>query len=262
MPGFSPREFKALYLIVLSVVLGVVIGVGSWLLGAGWLGGIVFGILAFFATMILVARRIAPKLQPVFEQVQRQAQARLFQPAIATLESALPLANWIPLAKGQIYANIGILHHYSNNRAAATSALQNAGRRSGDARLMLGSFLYQDGKKAEAFKVFGESILFNRKHALLHNTYAWLLNKEGKRDEAIAVLTKLLLKDSNEETADNRLRLQNEQRMNMSVFGPQWYLLGFETPPASMGQMQTAPKGFRQPPKGFRQPPKEHKKKK
>lgn len=220
-----------------------------------------FGIIGFFATMILVARRIGPKLQPVFEQVQRQAAARLFQPAISTLESALPLANWIPLAKGQIYANIGILQHYSGNRAGATVALEKAGRRAGDARLLLGAFLYQDGKKGDAFKVFGESILFNRKHALLHNTYAWLLNKEGKRDEAIAVLSRLLAKDNDQSTADNRLRLQNEQRMNMSVFGPQWYLLGFETPPASMGQMATAPKGFRQPPKQPKnQPPKNKKK--
>jgi len=173
----------------------------------------------------------------------------MVQPAIATLKSILPLGNWVPLLKGQIYAQMGFLEHHSGKREAALDCLLKAGRRAGDAQLLLASIQFRDGKKDEAFTRLANCCPFNRKHVLMHNVYAWLLVKENRRDEAIGVLNRLLAKQPNEASADNLLRLQNDQKINMKPFGLPWYALGFEHPPASMGQMQTARKGFRTPPK-------------
>lgn len=238
-----------MYLSLLSLVVAILVGVASWYGGAGWLGGSLLGFAAFVVTWIIGVRRIGRRIGPLFEQAQRQIQAGTLQPAIATLKNLLPIGKWIPLLTGQIHAQLGYLHHQAGKREEAIEHLSKAGRRAGDARLLLASLETQDGKKAEALKLLADSLPFNRKHVLLHNTYAWLLLREGKRDEAIAVLTKLLLKESDANTTDNRLRLQNDKRMNMAPFGMMWYALGFERPPASMGQMRTGQKGFRQAPK-------------
>jgi tetratricopeptide (TPR) repeat protein len=171
------------------------------------------------------------------------------QAAIATLKSALRLGDWMPLLKGQLYAQLGFLEHQAGNRSGAIGYLTQAGRRAGDAKLLLASFYVHDGKKAEALTLLADSLPFNRKHVLLHNTYAWLLSRDGRRADAIAVLNRLLAKEKDTASADNLLRLQNDQRMNMAPFGMVWYALGFERPPAHMGTLRTAPKGFREAPK-------------
>jgi len=249
----SPAPFAtrptALYLTILSVAVGLVVGVGSWLLFAGWFGGFLLGLGAFVATWIVGARRIGRRLEPVLQQVQRQIGAGHVQPAIATLRGLLPTAKWIPLLPGQIHAQIGFLEHQVGSREAAVASLALAGRRSADAKVLLASIQYRDGKKAEALSQLEECVRFNRKHVFAHNVYAWLLNREGKRAEALQILGRLLAKESDAKSTDNRLRLQNGQKMNMTQFGMVWYALGFEHPPASMGTMRTAPKGFRQPPK-------------
>lgn len=240
---------SALYLTLLSLAVALVVGVGTWFLGAGWFFASFLGVVAFVAVWILGARRIGRRLEPALQQARRQMEAGHVQPAIASMRSVLPMAKWIPLLGGQIHAQIGFLEHQMGDPAAAVENLKLAGRRSGDAKMLLACIQYRDGKKAEALAELDECTRFNRKHVLSHNVYAWLLNRESKRAEAIEVLNRLLKKENDAKTTDNRLRLQNGQKMDMAQFGMMWYALGFEHPPASMGQMRTAPKGFRQAPK-------------
>ncbi len=244
-----PSPAPPVYLSILAFLIALVVGIGTWLLGAGWFGGSFFGFVAFAATWILGVRRISRRLQPLFEQAQRQVQSGKAQLAIATLQSILPLGKWMPLLTGQIYAQLGFLEHQAGDQEQAIEYLQKAGKRAADARVLLASLMAQNGKKADAFKLLAASQPWNRKHVLLHNVYAWLLDREGKRDEAIHVLGQLLLKTSDQATSDNRLRLQNDKKMTMTSFGAMWYMLGFESPPASMGQLRPTRKGFRQPPK-------------
>ncbi len=182
-------------------------------------------------------------------QIQRQVEAGMLKPAIGTLESLLPIGNWVPLLKGQLYGQIGFLHHHLGAKAEALAALEKAGFRAGDAQLLLATLWYREGKKDDALARLAAAGPFNRKHVLLHNVHAWMLLRENRRDDAIAVLAKLLAKVPNDPTTDNLLRLKNDQKMNMKPFGMPWYALEFEHPPASMGEMRTARKGFRQAPK-------------
>lgn len=219
------------------------------LLDAGWFFGPFFGLVAFVATWFVGGRMLRRRLEPAMQQVQRQMEAGMVQPAIATLRSLLPLGRWVPLLTGNLHAHIGFLLYHSNNREEALASLERAGRRSGDAQLLLASLRFRDGKKDEAFAIFAAALPFNRKHVLLHNVYAWLLNRENRRTDAMAVLNRLLAKQANDASSDNLLRLQNDQKMNMKSFGVPWFALGFEHPPASMGELRTARKGFRTPPK-------------
>jgi tetratricopeptide (TPR) repeat protein len=238
------------YLTLVSLAIAVVVAlVGLFGLDAGWFGSFLLGFAAFAASWILGARRLNKRLAPALQQVQRQIQAGHVQPALATLEGMLPLGRWMPLLTGQLHAQMGVLAWHAQQPERALAYLERAGRRAAEAQMLLASVRYREGKVDDALRILAQSEPLNRKHVLLHNLHAWLLNKQDRRDEAIAVLNRLLAKQPNEIAKDNLLRLQNGQKMNMRAFDVAWYALGFERPPQHMGEMRTARKGFRTPPK-------------
>lgn len=198
-------------------------------------------------------RRLGPKIQSIMQMAQQQAQAHHLPAAVETMKAILPYGKWMPLLAGQVHAQIGMLQHHLGKAKEAEQHLTQAGRRAGDAQLLLACLRFRDDRKPEAFAILRAALPFNRKHVLLHNAYAWLLHREGRRDEAMAVLNLILKKQPDEISKDNLLRLQNDQRLNMKPLGLPWYALGFESPPASMGELRTARKGFRTPPKGKKQ---------
>jgi tetratricopeptide (TPR) repeat protein len=238
------------YLTLVSAAVAAVVAVGAFFgLEAGWITSVLLGFVAFAASWILGARRLNKRLAPVMQQVQRQLEAGHVQPALATLEGMLPLGRWMPLLTGQLHAQLGVLAWHTQQQDRAMHHLEKAGRRAAEAQMLLASIRYREGRVKDALQLLTLCEPFNRKHVLLHNLHAWLLNKEERRDEAIAVLNRLLAKQPNEAAKDNLLRLQNGQKMNMKSFGMTWFMLGFERPPATMGEVRTARKGFRQPPK-------------
>jgi tetratricopeptide (TPR) repeat protein len=217
----------------------------------GWGWSILFTVVLALGFWILLARKIAARLQPVMARVQKQMEAGMLQPAMESLEGLLVYGNWVPLLRGQIIAQMGMLAHYSGDKAKALSLLEGAGLRATDARLLLGCILFRNGDKERALQVLQVAGAVNKKHSLLHNTYAWLLHKSERSDDAQKVLAEFLKRSPEDPPAkDNMLRLQNRTRMTMQGFGNQWFALGLEQPPQSMGQMRRAPKGFREPPKG------------
>ncbi|HEB53193.1 MAG TPA: hypothetical protein ENI87_08070 [bacterium] len=241
-----------MYSILLSLSLSLLLGFsGVFLDWWHWGWAILFTIVLAFVIWILIARAIAKRIQPAMEQVQRQMQAQHLQLAFQSLEDLLPLGKWVPLLKGQVLAQMGMLAIHMGDKQKGVDLLEGASLRNADARLMLACLRYKDGEVDRALSVLDLTSKVNKKHALLHNTYAWMLAKAGKRDQAQAVLAAFLKKDANNAaTKDNLLRLQNNQRMNMAHFEMHWYVLGLEAPPQQMGmQMRRAPKGFREPPK-------------
>ena len=99
---------------------------------------------------------------------------------------------------------------------------------------MLATLHYRDKAPEKAFAVLERALPFHRKNSLLRNVYAYLLNNQGRVDDAIAQLNQLLAKSPDDPIAkDNLLRLQNRKRMDLRGFGTEWYALG---PGASAGE--------------------------
>jgi len=238
------------YTILISMAVGVVAGVIWTLLGLWktWAFGIVLGLTVFVVCFILVSRRVGKKIQPVFEQAQKQIQAGKMQLGLKTLEDLLPMSRWQIMLKGQINAQIGCLAFSMGDEAKAFGYLSKSSARVAEARLFLASIHYRRKRFAEARETLETAIRHNKKQVLLYNVYAYLLNKEGKRDEAVAQLLRCLkVEKDNESTKDNLLRLQNNKKMNMKRFGMSWYSLQLEKLPASMRQPQGMSRaGFRQ----------------
>ncbi len=240
-----------MYSVYLCAAFALAVGFSGMLFDSwGWIWSILISLFVFVVAWVLLARRIAAKLQPAMLRVQNQMQAGMLDPAMQSLEAMLPMAKWVPMLRGQLLAQMGMLAYHSGNADRAVELLEGASVRAGDARLMLACILFKKGDKQRAFDILRFAAAVNKKHALLHNTYAWLLHKSERPDEAQAVLAAFAKRDpNNAPTKDNLLRLQNRTRMTMNAFDMQWYALGLEQPPQTMGQMRRAPKGFREPPK-------------
>jgi tetratricopeptide (TPR) repeat protein len=240
------------YSVFLSLAIAVLIGFSGVFLfdGWAWYWAILFTLLAFVAVWILIARRLGARLQPAMGRLQKQMEAGHLDAAMETLEALLPLAKWVPMLKGQLLAQMGMLAWHGNKKDKALQLLEGASVRAADARLLLGAILHVRGDTPRALAVLQLAAAVNKKHALLHNTWAWILHKSERHDDAQKVLAAFNKRDpGNEPTKDNLLRLQNRTRMTMHGFGMQWFALGLEQPPQQMGQMRRAPKGFREPPK-------------
>ena len=140
---------------------------------------------------------------------------------------------------------------HSGKKERALDLLEKSSLRAPDARLLLGCILFKNGDTARALHVLQVAAMVNKKHSLLHNTYAWILHRSERGDDAQRVLAEFCKRVPDDQPAkDNLLRLQNRSRMTMQAYGMQWYVLGLENPPQAMGQMRRAPNGFREPPKG------------
>ena len=166
------------------------------------------------------------------------------------MEDLLPMGKWVPMLTGMLHAQMGMIAYHTGDKDKGVKLLEGSSIKNAEARLMLACIRYKSGEVDRALSVLELTAKLNKKHALLHNTYAWMLHKKGKNDEAQAVLAAFLKKDpNNAPSKDNMLRLQNRTRMNMGAFEMNWYALGLEQPPQAMGQARRAPKGFREPPK-------------
>jgi hypothetical protein len=240
------------YSVLLAFTIALLVGAGGCMLDIWrWYWAIPIGFVALVAAWILIARRLGARLQPAMGRVQKQLEAGHWETAMQSLEDLLPYGRWIPMLRGQLLAQMGILAWHGNKKDKALQLLEGSSVRVPEARLLLACILWKNGDAARAFAVLQVASAVNKKHALLHNTWAWMLHKSERSDEAQAMLAAFCKRDpGNEPSKDNLLRLQNRTRMSMQAFDVQWYSLGLEQPPQTMGQMRRAPKGFREPPKG------------
>jgi len=224
-----------LFLILISVTVAVVAGVAVSLVGGGWFLAGFAGVVAFLLSQLLIGRRLRKRLEPAMQQVRRQVEAGMLRQAIDTLDSLLPLGSWIPLLRPQLHAQIGLLAHHLGDQERAMRHLRQSTRRSAEAQLLLAALHERAGDLDAMRRGLLRAAPYQKKSPLFQNVHAWLLDKHG--DDA---------------SRDNLRRLENGKKMNMKPFGFAWFALGYERPPQSMGQMQTARKGFRQPPKSKR----------
>ena len=240
-----------MYSILLSLFLSLLLGFsGTFLDWWSWGWAIFFTFLFAIVIWILIARRIGKQIQPAMEQVQRQMQSGHAKLAVQTLEDMLPLGKWVPMLKGQVLAQMGMLCYHTGEKDRGIALLENCSLRNADARLLLACIRYKSGEVDLALSILSVASRVSKKHALLHNTYAWMLQKSNQQGKAQAVIAAFLKKDAkNGPSKENMLRLQNNKRMTMQGFDMQWYALGLEQPPQAMGQVRRAPKGFREPPK-------------
>lgn len=236
-------------LILSGLVGAVVFGLSLLIPEMHWLFALFIALVVSIVCMIICTRKIMKKLEPMFTQAQKQAQARQFKLAIKTLEGILPFTKWQVMLKSQVYSQMGVFHYADKNEASALEYLSQGSVRSPESQMILASIYFRRDDMDKAKEVMDVTIKFNKKQVLLYNALAFMLQVKKRNDEAMEVLQKGLkaLKGSNDATQDNLIRVQNGKKMNMKPFGMNWYSLQLEKPPLSMMQDQFSGRaGFRQ----------------
>jgi tetratricopeptide (TPR) repeat protein len=206
----------------LAVTLAVRFGTN-----VGWVGSVVPGLLAIMVAYFLLARRTWKQLEALMGTVQAELMAKKLDRALKTLEGGFVLAPWQFLVASQIHSQIGVLRYVRQDFAGALPHLEKSFSRHGVARVMLAASRYRKKDLEGMRKVFEQAAKDNKKDGLLFATWAWIEEKEGAHDRAVAVVARGLKAAAQ--------ALQNDKRLKLGkLYGEQWFQFHLEQVPTQM----------------------------
>ena len=210
--------------LLISLAVGVAVA-AAIRLGTefGWTASVLPGLIAATAAYLVLARRTWKRLEALFGAMQREVQAQKFDKAILTLEAGFVLAPWQFLVASQLHSNIGILHYLRQEFDAALPHLEKSFSRNWIARGMLGATRYRKRDLAGARKVLEDAVKVNKKEGVLWSLYAWVLEKEDRHADAIAVLGRAVQANA----SDEKLKLGK-------LYGEQWFQFHLERMPPEL----------------------------
>jgi tetratricopeptide (TPR) repeat protein len=248
---------------MLTFVLSFVIGAA--VAAVFKLGNLVhsqWGILlpGFFATLIalvLLMRRAGKKVMPLVEEAQRHMQGGRKEMALKSLRAGLAYKNWQPMLEGQLRTQIGAILYASGDLDGAITELEHASKRPWEAPAFLGCAHFRKKNPDEPMvKAFEKAVKVGEKDSLSWTVYAWCMNARGKKDEAVAILQRGLVKNPKDQRIEGNIELlQGGKKMKVAPYGDRWAAFGLDgsVPGAPKGMKGMAQRpGFRP---GFRQRP-------
>ena len=226
-----------MYNLLISIAVGVAVSVAvATGTSLGVAAAIVPGVLALTITYFVLMRRTWKKLEVIFEGMQKEVQAQKIDKAIQTLQSGFVLAPWQFLVASQLHSNIGILHYLKQDLDGALPHLEKSFSRNWIARGMLGAARYRKKDLTGSTKVLEDAVAANKKEGVLWSLYAWILEKEGQHEQAIAVMARAARAVPNDEKVKTTLEsLQNGKKLKLGkLYAEQWFQFMLERPPPEL----------------------------
>ncbi len=233
-----------MYNLLIAFAAGVVVTLAVRLAGLPLYAGIVPGVLVLVGVYLLLARRIARKLQALVATAQKELQS-ISSPrdrdakvakAVKTLEQGLQFDRWQIMVAPQVHGQIGILHYMMKDYAAAEPHLAQASNRDPMAQAMRAALYYQRKQPAPMTEAFERAVKAGKKEGIVWAVYAWCLQQSKEREKAIAVLGRAVAANPSDEKLKAGLTaLQNDKRMKMRAWEPMWWQFNLEVPPQDFG---------------------------
>jgi tetratricopeptide (TPR) repeat protein len=223
-----------MYNLLISIAIGVAVAAALALgTNLGLVAAVFPGVLAVAVAYFVLARRTWKKLEATFEAMQKEVQAQKFDKAILTLQGGFALAPWQFLVASQLHSNIGMLMYLRQDLDGALPHLEKSFSRHWIARGMLGVARYRKHDLGGARKVLDDAVKVNKKEGVLWSTYAWILEKDGRHDEAIALLSRAVAANGSDDKLKASLQaLQNGKKLKLGkLYGEQWFQFMLERPP-------------------------------
>jgi tetratricopeptide (TPR) repeat protein len=223
-----------MYNLLIALAAGVAVSIALALGTEFGLAAAIFpGVLATTIAYFLLMRRTWKKLEAIFEGMQREVQAQKFDRAIQTLQGGFALAPWQFLVAAQLHSNIGILHYLKQEMDAALPHLEKSFGKNWVARGMLGAARYRKHDLDGTTKVLDDAVRSNKKEGVLWALYAWILEKEDRHEQAIAVLGRAVAANPSDEKLKASLQaLQNGKKLKLGkLYAEQWFQFMLERPP-------------------------------
>jgi tetratricopeptide (TPR) repeat protein len=216
-----------------AVLLAILFGTSL-----GWVASILPAALVTIGAYFLLARRILKKLEGLFEAAQKELMAQHFEKATQVLQSGFSMAPWQFMVSAQLHSQIGVLYYVRQDFEAALPHLEMSWSRHWVARAMLAISHYRKRDLDAMKKVFENAVGVSKKEGLLWCAYAFCLEKEGRHDAAIAVMSRAAAANSADDKVKGALQtLQNGKKLRPGkIYGEQWFQFHLERiPPELMG---------------------------
>lgn len=201
-----------------------------------WFPAIFPGILVAVGVYLWLAQRALRDMNALNERAQKEMVAQRVDRAIEVFRSGFPLARRQFLAGPVLHANVGMLLYMKQDFDAALPHLEQGYVRNYMARAMLACHHFRQKDTARMRAAFEQAVKYGKKDGLVWSVYAYCLQKLGERDEAMKVLARgVEANPSDERLKSNLLALQNNKRLKMRAYGPQFYQFHLEPLPPEMG---------------------------
>jgi tetratricopeptide (TPR) repeat protein len=212
--------------------------------GFGWLAAIVPAVLVFIGAYLLLARRIASKIQVLSGAAQkelsaaptnvRERNARV-EKAIKLLESGLVYDRWQFLIGSEIHAQIGMIKYMMRDFEGAQPHLAKANARNYTAKAIQAALCFQRKEYEQMTEYFEAAVRSGKKDGLIWSAYAWCLQQMKEPAKALKVMARAVeANPSDEKLKAGLTALQNDKKLKMKPYEPMWWQFGLEQPPMQM----------------------------
>lgn len=220
---------------LIAIVAGLAVFFGFQLFFS-WYASILPGVIAFVAVYIVLAQRTMKKVSALSERAQREMQAQKPDRAAETFRQGLGLSKEQFLVGPLMHANLGTLLYVQKKFEDARPHLEKGYPRNYVSRAMLACYFFKKQAWERMEKEFETAVKYGKKDGLMWSLYAYALVQSGQKDKAIQVLSRGAQRNpSDERLKSNLLALQNNKRMKMRAYGPQFYQFHLEPPPPDLG---------------------------
>lgn len=230
-----------MYNLLISLGVGIAVALGVKFAGFSIWAGIIPGVLAFAATFVLLARRVAKRVQALMESVQKEFQGQpanqkealqRVERAVKTLEQGLVYDKWQLMVGPELHAQIGMLQYMAKKLDEAKVHFAKASPRNYMAKAMEGALHYQRKDYPAMEASFEAAVKSGKKESLVWAAYAWCLLQLKEKDKALRVLARgVETNPSDEKLKSSLTQLQNDKRLKMKPYEPMWWQFGLEAPP-------------------------------
>jgi tetratricopeptide (TPR) repeat protein len=213
-----------------GIVVGVIVALTTHF---GPAAAIIPGTVVAVAAFLVLVRRTWKQLEALFDAVQKELQSQRIDKALQLLQGGFRLAPWQFLVASQLHSNIGILLFVKGDTEASLPHLERSFSRNWIARAMLGVARYRARDFAGMTRVLDEAVKANKKEGLLWQVYGWILEKEGRHDDAIALLGRATAANPADEKLKTSLQaLQNGKKLKLGkLYAEQWFQFRLEAVP-------------------------------
>jgi tetratricopeptide (TPR) repeat protein len=233
-----------MYNLLISLGVGIAITLGIQQAGYSIWAGIIPGVLAFALTFVLLARRVAKRIQLLMDSVQKEfasqattqkdAQQKV-ERAVKTLEQGLVYDKWQLMVGPELHAQIAMLKYMVKDLDGAQVHFAKASPRNYMAKAMHGALHYQRKDYPATEAAFEAAVKSGKKESIIWAAYAWCLVQIKEKDKALRVLGRAVtINPSDEKLKASLTQLQNDKRLKMKPYEPLWWQFGLESPPPQM----------------------------
>lgn len=221
---------------MLTIGLAALATAGAFFFGLhrfGWGSGVLMGLIAAVAALILLMRSIRKPVQAAMAEIEGHLKAQRFEAAIQRLTRMRRLGLWQPLLTSQVDEQIGVIRYAAlHDPDGALPFLQRARYKGVEGWAMLAATLYRRKRYDDMERVFQKASRRRSKEGLIWAAYAWCRLSRGRRSEALEVLARGRKKlPTDERLRRMELAVQNGKAPKMRVFGNEWYALELERLP-------------------------------